>query len=322
MKNRITDKLKDRKHRCTKIAQSLMSGLLFFLCILVCGCERRQDAENGLALLETDEMIASGAAEDSGNPAAESTAEDGGNRTSEGTAGNVTGVLSGGMTLDGDRAGEVVSGQTDNDGVRQDVDGGNAQQSAACFVHIYGAVVNPGVYELPEGSRIYQAVSAAGGFSEEACRDYVNQARQVSDGMKIWIPTEKEAAKLLTSSGDGKGGTDGLGGSSAGTVNVSGPYGDSAGIETVNAQTANTDSVGAGADPGAGTAGSGLVNINTATVEQLCTLNGIGESRAKTIIAYREAHGNFAKKEDIMKVTGIKESSYAKIKDQITVGKE
>ncbi|MDY4069442.1 MAG: helix-hairpin-helix domain-containing protein, partial [Lachnospiraceae bacterium] len=205
---------------------------------------------------------------------------------------------------------------------RQDSTGGNAQQSATCFVHIYGAVVNPGVYELQEGSRIYQAVSAAGGFSEEACRDYVNQARQVSDGMKIWIPTEKEAAKLLTLSGDGKGGTDGLGGSSAGTVNVSGPYGDSAGIETVDAQTANTDSVGAGADPGAGTAGSGLVNINTATVEQLCTLNGIGESRAKTIIAYREAHGNFTKKEDIMKVTGIKESSYAKIKDQITVGKE
>ena len=294
-----------------------MSGLLFFLCIFVCGCERRQEDGSGLTLLETDGLIASGAAEDSGNPAAESTAEDGGNRTSEGTAGNVTGVLSGGMTLDGDRAGEVA-----DDGARQDSTGGNAQQSATCFVHIYGAVVNPGVYELQEGSRIYQAVSAAGGFAEEACRDYVNQARQVSDGMKIWIPTEKEAAKLLTSSGDGKGGTDSLGGSSAGTVNVSGPYGDSAGIETVNAQTANTDSVGAGADPGAGTAGSGLVNINTATVEQLCTLNGIGESRAKTIIAYREAHGNFAKKEDIMKVTGIKESSYAKIKDQITVGKE
>lgn len=317
MKNKITDKLKDRKHRCTKIAQSLMSGLLFFLCIFVCGCERRQEDGSGLTLLETDGLIASGAAQDSGNPAAESTVEDGGNRTSEGTAGNGAGILSGGMTLDGDRAGEVA-----DDGARQDSTGGNAQQSATCFVHIYGAVVNPGVYELQEGSRIYQAVSAAGGFSEEACRDYVNQARQVSDGMKIWIPTEKEAAKLLTSSGDGKGGTDGLGGSSAGTVNVSGPYGDSAGIETVNAQTANTDSVGAGADPGAGTAGSGLVNINTATVEQLCTLNGIGESRAKTIIAYREAHGNFAKKEDIMKVTGIKESSYAKIKDQITVGKE
>lgn len=285
MKNKITDKLKDRKHRCTKIAQSLMSGLLFFLCIFVCGCERRQEDGSGLTLLETDGLIASGAAEDS--------------------------------ALEGDRAGEVA-----DDGARQDSTGGNAQQSATCFVHIYGAVVNPGVYELQEGSRIYQAVSAAGGFAEEACRDYVNQARQVSDGMKIWIPTEKEAAKLLTSSGDGKGGTDGLGGSSAGTVNVSGPYGDNAGVETVGTQTVNSGGAGAGENSGVGAAGSGLVNINTATVEQLCTLNGIGESRAKTIIAYREAHGNFAKKEDIMKVTGIKESSYAKIKDQITVGKE
>lgn len=285
MKNKITDKLKDRKHRCTKIAQSLMSGLLFFLCIFVCGCERRQEDGSGLTLLETDGLIASGAAEDS--------------------------------ALEGDRAGEVA-----DDGARQDSTGGNAQQSATCFVHIYGAVVNPGVYELQEGSRIYQAVSAAGGFAEEACRDYVNQARQVSDGMKIWIPTEKEAAKLLTSSGDGKGGTDGLGGSSAGTVNVSGPYGDNAGVETVGTQTVNSGGAGAGENSGVGAVGSGLVNINTATVEQLCTLNGIGESRAKTIIAYREAHGNFTKKEDIMKVTGIKESSYAKIKDQITVGKE
>ena len=291
MKNKITDKLKDRKHRCTKIAQSLMSGLLFFLCIFVCGCERRQEDGSGLTLLETDGLIASGAAEDSGNPAAESTAEDGGNRTSEGTAGNVTGVLSGGMTLDGDRAGEVA-----DDGVRQDSTGGNAQQSATCFVHIYGAVVNPGVYELPEGSRIYQAVSAAGGFAEEACRDYVNQARQVSDGMKIWIPTEKEALDFPKKSGDG--------------------------IETVGVQAAEAGGVAAGASSDVGAAGSTLVNINTATVEQLRTLNGIGESRANTIIAYREAHGNFAKKEDIMKVTGIKESSYAKIKDQITVGKE
>lgn len=285
MKNKITDKLKDGKHRCTKIAQSLMSGLLFFLCIFVCGCERRQEDGSGLTLLETDGLIASGAAEDS--------------------------------ALEGDRAGEVA-----DDGARQDSTGGNAQQSATCFVHIYGAVVNPGVYELQEGSRIYQAVSAAGGFAEEACQDYVNQARQVSDGMKIWIPTEKEAAKLLTSSGDGKGGTGGLGGSSADTVNVSGPYGDNAGVETVGTQTVNSGGAGAGENSGVGAAGSGLVNINTATVEQLCTLNGIGESRAKTIIAYREAHGNFTKKEDIMKVTGIKESSYAKIKDQITVGKE
>lgn len=288
MKNKITDKLKDRKHRGTKIAQSLMSGLLFFLCICLSGCERRQEEEIGFTPLETDGLIASGTAEDGVNPAAESATENGVNPAAESAA----------------------------------EDGRNTQEEAVCFVHIYGAVVNPGVYELQAGSRIFQVVSEAGGFTEEACQDYVNQARQVSDGMKIWIPTEKEASELLAASGGGKGGAGSSDGNSTGVVNVSGPYGDSAGIETVGTQTANTYGSGAGANPGAGTADSGLVNINTATVEQLCTLNGIGESRAKTIIAYRETHGAFAKKEDIMKVTGIKESSYGKIKDQITVGKE
>lgn len=64
---------------------------------------------------------------------------------------------------------------------------------------------------------------------------------------------------------------------------------------------------------------SGLVNINTADIAQLCTLPGIGESRAADIIAYRESHGGFAACEDIMKVSGIKESVYNKISGKITV---
>lgn len=68
-------------------------------------------------------------------------------------------------------------------------------------------------------------------------------------------------------------------------------------------------------------AAAGLVNINTADAAQLCTLPGIGESRAADIIAYREACGSFASCEDIMKVSGIKESVYNKIKDRITVTK-
>lgn len=63
----------------------------------------------------------------------------------------------------------------------------------------------------------------------------------------------------------------------------------------------------------------GLVNINTADVATLCTLPGIGESRAKDIIAYREAHGSFESCEDIMKVSGIKQNVYSKISDMITV---
>lgn len=67
------------------------------------------------------------------------------------------------------------------------------------------------------------------------------------------------------------------------------------------------------------TAQSGKVNINTADEELLCTLPGIGKSRAQDIIAYREEHGSFQSIEDIMQVSGIKQSSYEKLCDKITV---
>ena len=70
---------------------------------------------------------------------------------------------------------------------------------------------------------------------------------------------------------------------------------------------------------GTGQAASGLVNINTADVALLCTLPGIGETRAKAIIAYREQKGSFGKVEDIKKVSGIKEGEFGKIKELITV---
>ena len=63
----------------------------------------------------------------------------------------------------------------------------------------------------------------------------------------------------------------------------------------------------------------GLINLNTATVTELCSLSGIGESRAEDIIAYREAHGAFLTIEEIKNVSGIKESIYNKIKDDIKV---
>lgn len=69
----------------------------------------------------------------------------------------------------------------------------------------------------------------------------------------------------------------------------------------------------------AGGSGSGLVNINTADKEELKTLNGIGDTRADSIIAYREANGAFTKIEDLMLVDGIKEGTFEKLKDSITV---
>lgn len=153
----------------------------------------------------------------------------------------------------------------------------NSERSGV-YVYICGEVANPGVYELSEDSRIYEAVDAAGGFTENAARESVNLASKVSDGMQITIHNKEEAASLL-----------------AGSVAVGGNNGQG------------------------GTSGSGIVNLNTATKEELMTLKGIGEAKAEEIIRYREKSGGFKKIEDIMKISGIKEAGFQKIKDDITV---
>lgn len=158
---------------------------------------------------------------------------------------------------------------------RRDVE--NSEKSGV-YVYICGEVIKPGVYELSGDSRIYEAVDAAGGFTENAAREYVNLASKVSDGMQITIYNREEAASLLADSA---------------------PVGENAGKS--------------------GTSGSGLVNLNTATKEELMTLKGIGESKAEDIIRYREKSGGFKKIEDIMKISGIKENGFQKIKDSITV---
>ena len=140
------------------------------------------------------------------------------------------------------------------------------------FVYICGAVQNEGVYEVPAGSRVYEVVQKAGGFTEEADVTSINLAARIADEDMIYVYTREQIEK---------------------GEYLSGPV-----ISTKN---------------------DGLVNINTADVEELCSLSGIGESRAKDIITYREKHGTFQKKEDIMKVSGIKESIYQKICDSISV---
>ena len=158
---------------------------------------------------------------------------------------------------------------------RRDVE--NSEKSGV-YVYICGEVIKPGVYELSGDSRIYEAVDAAGGFTENAARESVNLASKVSDGMQITIYNKEEAASLPAGSGSAVGNT------------------------------------GQG-----GTSGSGLVNLNTATKEELMTLKGIGEAKAEDIIRYREKSGGFKKIEDIMKISGIKEAGFQKIKDNITV---
>lgn len=136
------------------------------------------------------------------------------------------------------------------------------------YVHVCGQVKNPGVYQLEEGARIFDAVQLAGGLTEEAWEEAINLAKIVTDGEQIRIPDQTEAELFL--------------------------------LEETQTE-------------------SGLINLNQATKEQLMTLTGIGEARAKDIIAYREEHGAFQTIEDIMKVPGIKEAAFAKIKNEIVV---
>lgn len=143
-------------------------------------------------------------------------------------------------------------------------------QAQTIFVDIGGAVMDPGVYEVSENTRLFQVIDMAGGLSEDADTDNVNRASFVTDGQKIIIPVK-------------------------GSENTAGIMPDTA--------TASDN---------------GLININTASAEELKTLSGIGDAIAGRIIEYRSSKA-FKSKEDIMSVDGIGSKIYEKIKDRITV---
>lgn len=149
--------------------------------------------------------------------------------------------------------------------------------AASIFVHIDGAVVAPGVYELTEAHpRVNDAVMAAGGLAEDADTSALNLAAVLSDGEKIHVPRQGEVVAGQASSG-----------------------------------------AASGSDAGASS--SGVININTATAEELDSLPGIGPSTAAAIVEDRERNGPFASPEDLMRVSGIGEGKFSKLKDQIRV---
>lgn len=158
--------------------------------------------------------------------------------------------------------------------------------SQEVYVHVCGQVACPGVYLLPAGSRLYEAIEAAGGLSENGVGELLNQAAQIEDGQQIYVPSREEAAQLQA-------------GQSVSNMGEAG--------QNVSA-------------PGAsGPSDDGEIDLNRATREQLMTLSGIGEAKADSIIAYREVHGGFRKIEELMEVDGIKEGVFNKVKDQIKV---
>lgn len=167
-------------------------------------------------------------------------------------------------------------------------------QPEMIYVDVCGAVANPGVFQLVAGSRVFQAIEAAGGYLPEAVQNCVNRAGVLTDGQQLYILTQEEMERQGLDPAEMAKASDGQMNGSAGT-------GQNAGL-TVQAQQDNR------------------ININTADEAQLTTLTGIGATRAQAIISYRQENGPFAVIEDIMNVQGIKEGTFAKIKDEIVVG--
>lgn len=141
------------------------------------------------------------------------------------------------------------------------------------FVYVCGNVVNPGVYEAYEDSRVYELIDKAGGVTDNGCLEAVNLAEHVYDGQKLYIPDYEEYENK-------------------GSISYQQEYSDKK---------------------------NSLVNINSADAEALMTLPGIGKSRAEAIIDYRNTNGFFTCIEDIMCVSGIKESAFSKIREYICV---
>lgn len=157
-------------------------------------------------------------------------------------------------------------------------------------VDIKGQVVKPGVYEIDANARVIDVINLAGGLKKDANTDFLNLSKKVEDGSVIWIYTKKEIESLKKTK----------------TV-----------IEYIEKEC-NCPDVSNSACVDRESSSSNKININTASLEELTKLTGIGESKAKLIIEYR-TQKPFEKIEDIKNVSGIGESAYEKIKDSITV---
>ena len=289
------------KNRCCYTVTLILCGTLFLTGLTGCKSREAQFLIEGLQEAKAEVDAESSEEKTSGQKSKKDTDEkkadtedrqnDGGNSAefrkkqaeSDGSdAGNGTGSDSGKHTSDADidNGSEAVSDKE--------------MQQAMIYVDVCGAVANPGVFQLAAGSRVFQAIEAAGGYLPEAALTCVNRAGVLTDGQQLYILTQEEMERQGLDPAEMAKASDGQMNGRAGT-----------GQNTGMAAQVQQDN---------------RININTADEAQLTTLTGIGATRAQAIIAYREENGPFAAIEDIMNVQGIKEGTFAKIKDEIVVG--
>ena len=148
-----------------------------------------------------------------------------------------------------------------------------------CYVDIKGEVLRPGVYEFSCESRIQEVIKKAGGFTDDADEIKINLAQKISDQMQIIVPN-------LHSKQEG------------GVTEGNSEKGNSSNTTPSNSK-------------------QGTVNINTATLEELQTIKGIGKKKAEAILQYRKEHGAFRTKEDLLQVKGIGKKALEAIESQV-----
>ncbi len=289
------------KNRCCYTVTLILCGTLFLTGLTGCKSREAQFLIEGLQEAKAEVDAESSEEKTSGQKSKKDTDEkkaDTEDRQNDG--GNSAEFRKKQAESDGSDAGNGTESDSGKHTSDADIDNGSEavsdkeMQQAMIYVDVCGAVANPGVFQLAAGSRVFQAIEAAGGYLPEAALTCVNRAGVLTDGQQLYILTQEEMERQGLDSAEMAGASDGQMNGSAGT-------GQNAGL-TVQAQQDNR------------------ININTADKAQLTMLTGIGATRAQAIIAYREENGPFAAIEDIMNVQGIKEGTFAKIKDEIVVG--
>lgn len=194
----------------------------------------------------------------------------------------------GDVVLETDENGDLPQTSESQDFESQDSSVMGEAPEPVIYVDIGGEVCYPGVYEVAQGTRLFQVIEMAGGLKESAATDAINQAEQVSDGQKILIGSTDESSPYYI-------GTD------TGNQNS----GNSGNSETGGSVNMTEDGV--------------KVNINKATSEELQLIPGIGPSTAQKIIDYRQENGNFGKIEDLKNISGIGEKTFENMRDYIEI---
>lgn len=168
-----------------------------------------------------------------------------------------------------------------------------AAQAKTVRVQVSGAVLEPGVYDLPASCRVEEAIAAAGGLTENADSERVNLVRKVRDGMQIRVPVKKaeRTSRTQRKSAQAK---SGLGESASGKSG------------SVKAGSGRNNSI------------MQSVRINSASAGELQQLPGIGPALAKRIVETR-SRGRFASVEDLLRVPGIGKAKLAKLRDYVEV---